>query len=94
MPPHCQECSPRSHFPSNARGRLDVCGAHLPADAAEAAAPQSPVDARLPDLRQVITVEEEVVPFFPALGRSRGVMGFSTKNSSMVFNLVYHPAVN
>lgn len=49
-----------------------MCGAHLPADAAEAAAPQSPVDARLPDPRQVITVEEEVVPFFPALGGGEG----------------------
>lgn len=70
-----------------------MCCVHLPADAAEAAAPQSPVDARLPDPRQVITVEEEVVPFFPAWGR--GVfMSFSTKNSGMVFNLIYHPEVN
>lgn len=68
MPPRCQERSPRRHFPSNAKGRLDLCGAHLPADAAEAAAPQLPVDARLPDPCQVITVEEEVVPFFPAWG--------------------------
>lgn len=38
----------------------------LPADAAEAAAPQLPVDAGLPDPSQVVGVEKQVVPFLPA----------------------------
>lgn len=41
---------------------------HLPADAAEAAAPQLPVDAGLPDPSQVVAMEKQVVPFVPAWG--------------------------
>lgn len=54
---------------------MPAAGFYLPAHAPEAAAPQSTVDARLPDPGQVITVEEQVVPFFPARrrgGRGRG----------------------
>lgn len=60
---------------SNWIGLLDPFGTYLPAYAPKAAAPQSTVDACLPDPGQVITVEEQVVPFFPAPrrgGRGRG----------------------
>lgn len=67
---------------------LQVCcrkrSSHLPAHAPKAAAPQPAVDARLPDPGQVITVEEEVVPFFPAGGEggwqsTGGLMSVSTQ---------------
>lgn len=62
-----------SHVKSSPIGHLDLFGSYLPAYAPKAAAPQSTVDACLPDPGQVITVEEQVVPFFPARGkRGRG----------------------
>lgn len=63
--------------PSNWRALPDLFGGYLPAHTPKAAAPQSSVDARLPDPGQIITVEEQVVPFFPAQRRrSRGAERF------------------
>lgn len=57
----------------NMMGCLVPFGSYLPAHASKAAAPQPPADACLPDPGQVITIDEQVVPFFPARGkRTRG----------------------
>lgn len=54
-------------------GCLVPFGSYLPAHASKAAAPQPTADACLPDPGQVITIDEQVVPFFPARGkRTRG----------------------
>lgn len=52
-------------------GGPHLSGRYLPAYAAKAAAPQPAADACLPDPGQVITVEEQVIPFFPAGGRKK-----------------------
>lgn len=62
-------------------GGPDLSGTYLPAYAAKAAAPQLAADACLPDPGQVITVEEQVIPFFPA-GRKKRFMSFLARNQA------------
>lgn len=74
---------------------FDPFGSYLPAHASKAVAPQPAVNACLPDPGQVITVEEQVIPFFPARGkggRGRGDLWASQPKLGPVFHLMCYPA--
>lgn len=72
-------------------GGPGLFGSYLPAYAAKAAAPQPAADACLPDPSQVITVEEQVIPFFPA-GRKE-IYELLSQKAGTPFQLMHHAAV-
>lgn len=81
----------RSHFDRTRATLPQLFGSYLPAHAAEAAAPQPAADACLPDPGQVITVEEQVIPFFPA-GEEKEIYERPGQKPGAVFRLMHHAA--